>query len=101
MSIANKIEKYVGRKVDFKTEVLLMDEGDGVFIFKWNIDFPQPSTEELNNIDTTAIDSLQAVQDNRAAAYPSIADQLDTLYHGGYDAWKATITAVKEEFPKP
>ena len=37
----------------------------------------------------------------RAAAYPSIQDQLDTLYHGGYDAWKATITAVKEEFPKP
>jgi hypothetical protein len=37
----------------------------------------------------------------RAVAYPSIQDQLDTLYHGGYDAWKATITAVKEEFPKP
>jgi len=36
----------------------------------------------------------------RAAAYPSIADQLDTLYHSGIDAWKATITAVKEEFPK-
>jgi hypothetical protein len=40
-------------------------------------------------------------QRQRATAYPSIADQLDTLYHGGYDAWKATITAVKEEFPKP
>ena len=40
-------------------------------------------------------------KEQRAAAYPSITDQLDTLYHGGYDAWKATITAVKEEFPKP
>lgn len=40
-------------------------------------------------------------KEQRAAAYPSIVDQLDTLYHGGYDAWKATITAVKEEFPKP
>jgi hypothetical protein len=39
-------------------------------------------------------------QELRAAAYPSIADQLDTIYHGGIDAWKATITAVKEEFPK-
>ena len=37
----------------------------------------------------------------RATAYPSVVDQLDTLYHGGYDVWKATITAVKEEFPKP
>lgn len=36
----------------------------------------------------------------RAAAYPSIPEQLDLLYHGGIDAWKAAITAVKEEFPK-
>lgn len=36
----------------------------------------------------------------RAAAYPSIADQLDLLYHGGMDAWKAAITAVKTEYPK-
>ena len=43
----------------------------------------------------------QAYKEDRAKAYPSITDQLDTLYHGGYDAWKATITAVKEEFPKP
>jgi len=37
---------------------------------------------------------------SRATAYPSIADQLDTIYHQGLDAWKATILAVKEEFPK-
>ena len=37
----------------------------------------------------------------RQQAYPSIADQLDTLYHGGYDAWKATIEAVKNQYPKP
>jgi hypothetical protein len=39
-------------------------------------------------------------QRDRAAAYPSIADQLDTLYHGGYDAWKAEIAAVKNQYPK-
>ncbi len=37
----------------------------------------------------------------RAAAYPLITDQLDTIYHEGIDAWKAVITAVKEEYPKP
>jgi len=41
-----------------------------------------------------------AYKDKRAAAYPSIADQLDLLYHGGMDTWKAAITAGKEEFPK-
>jgi hypothetical protein len=45
------------------------------------------------------IDS-NAYKELRAAAYPSMADQLDLLYHGGMDAWKAAITAVKEEFPK-
>ena len=41
-----------------------------------------------------------AYKAQRAAAYPSMADQLDLLYHGGMDAWKAAITAVKTEFPK-
>jgi hypothetical protein len=36
----------------------------------------------------------------RANEYPSIADQLDTLYHGGYDAWKAQVKAVKDKYPK-
>ena len=40
-------------------------------------------------------------QRQRASAYPSIADQLDTIYHGGIDAWKAQIAAVKQEYPKP
>lgn len=42
----------------------------------------------------------EAYKAQRAAAYPSITDQLDLLYHGGMDAWKAAITAVKQEFPK-
>jgi hypothetical protein len=37
----------------------------------------------------------------RAQAYPSIADQLDLIYHEGIDAWKAQIAAVKQEYPKP
>jgi len=39
-------------------------------------------------------------KDKRAKAYPSIADQLDTIYHEGIDAWKETISAVKAEYPK-
>jgi len=39
--------------------------------------------------------------DKRRMEYPLIADQLDMLYHGGYDAWKASIDAVKTKYPKP
>jgi len=37
----------------------------------------------------------------REREYPSFAEQFDTLYHGGYDAWKATIDSVKAKYPKP
>ena len=39
-------------------------------------------------------------QRQRASAYPSIADQLDKIYHEGLDAWKATIQSVKDTYPK-
>jgi len=42
-----------------------------------------------------------AYKEQRARAYPSFADQFDLLYHGGLDAWKAAIDAVKQEYPKP
>ena len=38
---------------------------------------------------------------DRAAEYPSIADQLDDIYHNGIDAWKATIKTTKDKYPKP
>jgi len=36
----------------------------------------------------------------RAAEYPSFADQFDLLFHGGIEAWKASIQAVKDKYPK-
>ncbi len=39
-------------------------------------------------------------QRKRADEYPSIADQLDDIYHNGVDGWKATIKATKDKFPK-
>jgi hypothetical protein len=36
----------------------------------------------------------------RRSAYPSIEAQLDTLYHQGYDGWKAQIQAIKNKYPK-
>jgi hypothetical protein len=53
--------------------------------------------------DEAAVQALmasEAYKEQRRAAYPSIADQLDLLYHGGMDAWKASIKAVKDQYPK-
>ena len=37
----------------------------------------------------------------RRAEYPTIADQLDKIYHSGIDAWKTDIKAIKDKYPKP
>ena len=37
----------------------------------------------------------------REQEYPSVVDQLDDIYHNGIDAWKATIKATKDKYPKP
>ena len=47
----------------------------------------------------TAYDNAE-YQRNRAKEYPSMADQLDDIYHNGIDAWKATIKTTKDKYPK-
>ena len=47
----------------------------------------------------TAYDNIKYQRD-RAEAYPSMADQLDDIYHNGIDGWKKTIKAVKDKYPK-
>jgi hypothetical protein len=54
-------------------------------------------------IDLTAVAAWvdpNAYKAQRAAEYPPITDQLDLLYHGGMDAWKTAIQAVKDKYPK-
>jgi hypothetical protein len=66
-------------------------------------DLPPPTEEEVQ----VEIERLKSEYNNnqyqrdRASAYPSIEDQLDTLYHQGYDGWKAMVDEVKNQYPKP
>ena len=62
----------------------------------------EPTTSEI----ATEVTKLQAEYDakkyqrDRAEAYPSMADQLDDIYHNGVDEWKKTIKAIKDKYPK-
>lgn len=40
-------------------------------------------------------------KEKRFAEYPNVYEQLDDLYHLGYDGWKAKIKAIKDKYPKP
>ena len=54
----------------------------------------------------TKINELQVEYDakeyqrQRANEYPSMADQLDDIYHNGIDGWKATIKVTKDKYSK-
>jgi hypothetical protein len=37
----------------------------------------------------------------RKLSYPTVEQQLDILYHQGFDAWKEVIAEVKAKYPKP
>jgi hypothetical protein len=73
--------------------VVCINEGTGAFDAQGN----------KVEIDMTAVNAWvdpNAYKYQRAAEYPSIVDQLDLLYHGGMDAWKAAIQIVKDKYPK-
>lgn len=89
--------------IDFLSEVLLVDEGNGAFIKEWNLDIAEPTDAQLAQYEDAAVakEALVDVQNQRAAEYPPLAEQLDKIYHEGIDAWKADIKAIKDKYPKP
>lgn len=60
----------------------------------------QGNKVEIDMVAVNAWVDPEAYKYQRAKEYPSIADQLDTLYHSGLDAWKAQIKTVKDKYPK-
>ena len=77
-------------------------EGEDYETIVWMCNEPMPSKEAIEAEIARAKTELENTQyqRDRAQAYPSIEDQLDTLYHGGYDVWKAQIQAIKSKYPK-
>ena len=68
--------------------------------FSKSITQPTESEIEAEQIRLTNLYNSQKYQRDRAAEYPSVADQLDDIYHNGIDGWKATIKKTKDKYPK-
>ena len=99
MNISRGLEKlgYVNQ-----TDFTVVNNGSGE-VLTWLHSDSQPTMEEIKAQDDARISAYSALEyaRKRAAEYPSIADQLDDIYHNGIDAWKATIKATKDKYPKP
>ena len=89
--------------IDFRSDVMLQDDGDGVvYIKEWNLDIAQPTAEQIASYESAGntAETLNGVLNTRKKEYPSIADQLDKIYHDGVDEWKKVIKKVKDDNPK-
>ena len=70
------------------------------------IDWLKGTTPISESDIETKVNELQADYDSkqyqrdRVLEYPSMADQLDDIYHNGIDAWKTTIKTIKDKYPK-
>ena len=68
---------------------------------------PLPTEQEVVEKDTELKlaeikyqEEVNVYQEKRKLEYPDWGDQLDQIYHGGIDAWKADIKTIKDKYPK-
>jgi hypothetical protein len=89
--------------IDNKTKEIFSYESDGSQDAYIKSDLVSITDDDLAKLrkeqEQARLDAL-TYKEKRANEYPSIADQLDDIYHNGVDAWKATIKAVKDKYPK-
>ena len=78
-------------------------ENDEVSQLEWKDSNTKPPTkeeiqDELNRLSEDFI--TKEYQNLREKEYPNIKDQLDMLYHEGYEGWKNKIQEIKDKYPK-
>ena len=86
-----------------KSDSQVSIEAEDINQITWIDDNPTNITNEQILAKQTELQAeydAKNYQRDRAAEYPSIADQLDDIYHNGIDAWKATIKTTKDKYPK-
>jgi len=77
-TLANKIKLYVNADIDFKSDVLLQNDGQGDYIAEWNLDTAQPTQEQLDALETQANEYeenlITTKENNKASAKQKLQD---------------------------
>ena len=102
-SLTKQIEAYMGKTVDFTTDVIVQDDGKGVYIAEWNIkDKAKPTDVQLKAVESDAdkLEKNATAVNNRKAEYGSLASQIEYITENGIDKWKEKVDAIKKKYPK-
>ena len=87
-------------KINPNAQVSVKDDDVNEIIWENGTTPISKSDIETKVNELQADDDAKQYQRDRANNYPSIADQLDKIYHSGIDEWKKVIKATKDKFPK-
>ena len=104
-NLSTKIKIYANKEIDFTNDVILHDDGNGVYIKEWNLDIPKPTMAQLNAFEAQAneVERLNLVKANRANEYPDFKEYLDGIVKGDNAQVQKYINdclAVKAKYPK-
>ena len=87
---------------DPKTDFVLRDDGDGVYIAQWGSASPQPSEAEIEaaHAEWQAEYDAQEYARLRKAEYPSIEECVHAILDDDLEALQAKRAEIKERHPK-
>jgi len=78
--LSTKIKLYTEQEIDFNSDVLLEDNGDGVvYIKEWNLNTPQPTQAQLDALETQANTYEENLITNKTNNIASAKTKLEAL----------------------
>ena len=103
-SLATKIKLYANREIDFRKDVKINVDQNGIngSITEWNLDIPKPTLEQLEQYEAQAniVETNLAQVQNRLKEYGTIAQQIEYITENGLDAWQTKVNNIKAKYPK-
>ena len=92
--------------IDFRSDVMLQDDGDGVvYIHEWNLDIAQPTAEQIASYETAgnAAEANAGIDATRRTEYLSWDKQMEMIYKdqkNGTTTFKDHCDKVRSDNPK-
>ena len=92
--------------INFRSDVMLQDDGDGVvYIKEWNLDIAQPTAEQIASYETAgnAAEANNVIDATRRTEYLSWDKQMEMIYKdqkNGTTTFKDHCDKVRSDNPK-
>ena len=101
-SLASKIIKYVNAEVNFNSDVIVQDDGNGAYIKEWNLDIKKPTKKQLLAVESDAdkMERNNEVIATRKNLYGSLEQQIENIIENGLQAEIDRINQIKAKNPK-